>query len=75
MPMLRTCSAPGCTTLTLSELCLAHEPLRPAAATADLASPHAGTGVLPVVVTAVAAAGAGLLAGSRLSRRPHAGAR
>jgi hypothetical protein len=25
MPMLRTCSAPGCKTLTLGQLCLEHE--------------------------------------------------
>jgi hypothetical protein len=25
MPMIRTCSAPGCVTLTMGDLCLAHE--------------------------------------------------
>lgn len=27
MPMIRTCSAPGCRTRTLGEFCLEHEPL------------------------------------------------
>lgn len=25
MPLIRSCSEPGCTTLTMGELCLAHE--------------------------------------------------
>ena len=38
MPMLRTCSAPGCNTLTLGELCLEHEAVNvsPVAAQPDL---------------------------------------
>jgi hypothetical protein len=41
MPMIRTCSAPGCRTRTLGEFCLENEPLQ-AAAPATSPEPDAG---------------------------------
>ena len=54
MSMLRTCSAPGCKTLTLGELCLEHEVISAAPAVAlhsrvlDLVQEQAAPAAAPV---------------------------
>lgn len=59
MPLVHECGRPGCSTLTMGELCLVHEAEAPAA--------PARRPPLPLLAAALAALLAGFLARARLT--------